>query len=152
MSYSTTISNNNITISVDSTDHVVSLSRTGGQGAKGDSISNAYINADSDFIVEISNSVGDIVETINAGNIFADADLDEINDVSITNIQDGDYIAYDAATQTYVNHQLTTAKVTDIDNTNKTDGALLVYNGQNQKYTATATLDNVNTSIIGGTF
>ena len=152
MSYSTTISNNNITISVDNTDHVVSLSRTGGQGAKGDSISNAYINADSDFIVEISNSVGDVVETINAGNIFADADLDEINDVSITNIQDGDFIRYESDTQTYVNHQLTTTSVSDIDNTNKTDGALLVYNGTNEKYTATATLDNVNTSIIGGTF
>jgi len=152
MSYTTTLSNNNITISVSNTDHSVSLSRTGGQGAKGDSVSNAYINADSDFIVEISNSVGDVVETINAGNIFADADLDEINDVTITNVQDGDYIAYDADSQTYVNHQLTTTKVTDIDNTNKTDGALLVYNGTSEKYTATATLDNVNTAIIGGTF
>jgi hypothetical protein len=161
MSYKTSISNNSVTITLSSNkhktnvqnvDHKISLSRTGGQGAKGDSVSRVYINSESDLIVEISNGVGDLIETINAGNIFADADLGELNDVLITDVQDGDIIRYEAETQTYVNHRLTTTSVSDIDNTNRADGSVLVYNGTTQKYTATNTIENENTTVLGGTF
>jgi len=153
MSYTTSVSNNNITISFSSPEHSISLARTGGQGTKGDSVTNVTINENSELLVEISNAAGVVIETINAGPLFSELQLEEIENVTINDpLEEGDYIAYNSVESRYENYKLTTAKVLDIDNTNKEDGALLVYNSTSEKYTATATLDNVNTSIIGGTF
>jgi len=152
MSYTTTVSNNNVTLTLTNPSHTLSLSRTGGQGTKGDSVTNVAINANSELIITISNAAGSVVETINAGNLFQNLEFVDIADVIITNIQDGQYIAYDSSDQKYKNHTLTTTKITDIDNTGKTDGAILVYNGSSSKYAATTNIDNANTAIIGGTF
>jgi len=153
MSYTTTVSNNNVTISLSNTDHSISLARTGGQGSKGDSVTNATINSSGELILTISNAAGQVVETINAGSFFSELQLAEISDVEIIEpLEDGDYIAYNASENRYENHKLTTTSVLDIDNTGKTDGALLVYNGTTEKYVSTEILDNVNTAIIGGTF
>jgi uncharacterized protein YjiK len=152
MSYTTTVSNNSVTLTLTNPAHTLSLSRTGGQGTKGDSVTDVTINANSELVVTISNAAGSVVETINAGNLFQSLNLVDIADVIITNIQDGEYIAYDSSDQKYKNHTLTTTKITDIDNTNKTDGAILIYNGSSSKYAATTNIDNANTAIIGGTF
>lgn len=161
MSYTTTVSNNNVIISVESkshelsvekTEYSVSLSRTGGQGAKGDSVSRVYIDANKDFIVEIANAAGQLVETINAGSLKERIDLIDLLDVDYNSVADGQFIIYDATTQRFTTHTFTTTSVTDIDNTNKTDGALLVYNGTTNKYTATTEIENSNTFIIGGSF
>jgi len=152
MSYTTTVSNNNVTISVSNTDHSVSLSRTGGQGAKGDSVSRVYFDVDKNLLVEIVNSSGDVVETINAGSMKERIDLIDLLDVDYSSIADNDFIIYEAATQKFTTHTFTTSSVSDIDNTNKTDGALLVYNGTTNKYTATTEIENPNTFILGGSF
>jgi len=153
MSYTTTVSNNNVTISLSNTEHSISLARTGGQGSKGDSVTAATINSSGELILTISNAAGQVVETINAGSFFSELQLAEISDVEIVEpLEDGDYIAYNESENRYENHKLTTAKVLDIDNTNKTDGALLVYSDTTEKYTATTQLDNANTTIVGGTF
>jgi len=132
-------------------EYSVSLARTGGQGTKGDSITAAYINDDNELVIELTNS-SDVVTIVNAGSLTDSIHLGQLFDVSITAVEDGDYIAYDVATQTYKNHKLTTSKLTDVDNTNKADGAVLVYNGTTSKYTATNTLNNPNTIIAGGYF
>ena len=152
MSYTTTVSNNNISISVSNTEHSISLSRTGGQGAKGDSVDRIYFDSEKNLLVDIVNSAGTLIETINAGSLKERIDLIDLLDVDYDAVADGDFIVYSAADQQFTTHTFTTSSVSDIDNTNKTDGALLVYNGTTEKYTATTNLDNANTSIIGGSF
>lgn len=152
MSYTTTVSNNNVIISVDTVDYNISLSRTGGQGAKGDSVSSIYIDANKNLIVEISNSLGTVVETINAGSLAERIDLIDLLDVDYQTVSDGQFIIYDGSTQKFTTHTFTTTSISDIDNTNKSDGALLVYNGTTNKYTATRNIQNSNTNIIGGSF
>ena len=44
-------------------------------------------------------------------NIKSEADIGDLNDVVITDIQDGDIISYDAGTENFVNTQITTDKV-----------------------------------------
>ena len=152
MSYTTTVSNNNISISVSNTEHSISLSRTGGQGARGDSVDRIYFDSEKNLLVDIVNSAGTLVETINVGSLKERIDLIDLLDVDYDAVADGDFIVYSAADQRFTTHTFTTTSISDIDNTNKTDGALLVYNGTTEKYTATTNLDNANTSIIGGLF
>lgn len=152
MSYTTTVSNNNVTISVNTTEQSISLSRTGGQGTRGDSVSRVYFDSDKNLLVEIVNAAGQLVETINAGSMKERIDLIDLLDVDYATINDGDFIIYEAATQRFTTHTFTTSSITDIDNTNKRDGALLVYNGTTNKYTATTEIENPNTAIIGGNF
>lgn len=152
MSYKTTVSNNNVTISVSNTEHSISLSRTGGQGARGDSVTRVYFDDEKNLLVEISNAAGELIETLNAGSLRERLDLIDLLDVDYESVSDGQFIIYEAETQQFTTHTFTTTSITDIDNTNKTDGALLLYNGTTQKYTATTDLDNPNTSIIGGSF
>jgi hypothetical protein len=47
----------------------VVLSRTGGQGSKGDSITDIYVDENKDIIVVISNAAGEIVEEIVLGSV-----------------------------------------------------------------------------------
>jgi len=161
MSYKTTISNNKVTLSltspeyktsVDSTEYKISLSRTGGQGTKGDSINRVYFDDDKNLKVEIVNASGTVIETLNAGSMAERIDLIDLLDVDYAEVEDGDVIHYEAETQKFTTHKLTTTSISDIDNTGKTDGALLIYNGNTSKYTATTTLDNNNTIISGGTY
>lgn len=159
--YGVSVSNNNIKIDVTSVKnsvnvstpkYSVSLARTGGQGSKGDSVTNAYIDSEDQLILEVSNSLGEVIETINAGTLVNNLHMEDLRDVEFVALEDKDYLAYDLPSQTFVNHKLTTSRVLDIDNTNKQDGALLVYNGTTEKYTATRTLSNQNTTIIGGSY
>jgi len=78
--------------------------------------------------------------------------LIDLLDVDYDVVSDGDFIIYSAEDQQFTTHTFTTSSISDIDNTNKTDGALLVYNGTTEKYTATTSINNANTSIIGGSF
>jgi hypothetical protein len=130
----------------------LALSRTGGQGSKGDSITNVETNSSGELVVTISNSVGNVVETINLGFLEVDTVLGNLRDVEVTSITDGQILQYDLATTTYVPHTLTTSSMTDVDNTGKTDGAVFLFDGTSNKYKATTQLNNANTSIIGGSF
>jgi len=160
-SYKVNVSNNNITVDtspikhetkVTTTEYATSLSRVGGQGSKGDSISNVTLNANSEIVVTVSTSAGLVLNTYNLGTLAGTINLDELEDVSLAGIIDGQVIQYDSETSTYVPHTLTTTSMTDIDNTNKTDGAVLLYDGVSSKYKATTQLNNANTYMIGGSF
>jgi hypothetical protein len=160
-SYKVTVSNNNIKVDTNTVKHetkvttpeyATSLSRVGGQGSKGDSITNVEKNASGELVVTISNSVGNVVETLNLGFLEVDTVLGNLRDVEVTSITDGQILQYDLATTTYVPHTLTTSSMTDVDNTGKTDGAVFLFDGTSNKYKATTQLNNANTSIIGGSF
>jgi len=149
--YTTTVDNNNISLTIDKQEHTLSLSRTGGQGSKGDSVSNVVIDSNADLIITIVRADGTTYD-INAGNLESTIDLGDLADFEIVNEQQGDFLVYDATAGKFKNHQLTTSKVLDIDNTNKEDGAVLVYDNTAQKYQATNRIEKQTTHIIGGSF
>ncbi len=129
----------------------VSLARTGGQGSKGDTVTNAFINQDNDLVIEVTNSAGTVTQII-AGNINSNLALDGLSNVTINSLADGDYLAYEAASSNYKNYRLTTSRVRDIDNTNRQDGSMLVYNSGTAHYVATNSLNNPNLIITGGNY
>jgi hypothetical protein len=144
----------NYILNVDAQNYNIQLARTGGQGSKGNSVTNATIDANHDLIITISDSAGNVVETINAGSTTPSLNevtsINAMNDVTLTAVQSGDILQHDG-TQ-FVNHSLTTSKIADVDNTNLADGSLYVYNGTTNKHTATTQLNNSNTTITGGSF
>jgi hypothetical protein len=162
MTYKLTTRGNNLEVSlvkselvtkVEKPEYSVSLSRTGGQGARGTLITNAYVDTDENLILEFTDSNNVSTEVV-VGNISANLFVEDLIDVDIDHVElaNGDYLSYDAASSTYKNYKLTTARVLDIDNTNKSDGSVLVYNGITSKYVATNQINNPNTLIVGGNF
>lgn len=146
----------NYILTVDSQDYNIQLARTGGQGSKGNSVTNATIDDNNNLIITISDSTGAVVEVLNAGNIAPSLDevtsINAMTDVTITAVQDGDILQFDGNTNNFVNHSLTTHKVSDIDNTNLAEGSIYVYNETTSKHVATTQLNNSNTTILGGSF
>jgi hypothetical protein len=65
--YTVSVNNNQYALNTVTQDINLSLSRTGGQGTQGNSISNAYLDSNNDFIIEISNAAGTVVQTVNVG-------------------------------------------------------------------------------------
>lgn len=151
MTYKLTTKGTKLSISLEKPEYSVSLARTGGQGSKGDTISNVYVNDNQHLIVEVTNSAG-VVSTIDAGDVESQLNLGHLVDVNLANLQQGDYIAYNQPTQTFQNYQLTTSRLLDVNNDDRTDGSLLVYTETQNKYVATSVLNNPNTVIVGGTF
>lgn len=159
--YRVSVSGDKIIVNTTTTSHTtkitpveysVSLSRTGSQGSRGDSITAITMNPVSDeLIFQITDSAGNVSE-INAGSIAASLDFDDLNDVDTTTIADGQIVIYQSGTQTYVPHTLRTTSLFDVDNTGKADGAVFVYDGTTAKYKATRRIENQNTEVIGGTF
>ena len=150
--YKTTVTGNDVKITLTKTDHTLSLARTGGQGAKGDSVGTVTINASNELVVTIVNGAGQTIETINAGNMLANSNLASLADVTLTTPADGDVILYETSSSTFKNYALTTSKVSDIDNTGKADGAVLVFDSTSGKYVATTRIEKTTTLIIGGSF
>jgi len=146
----------NYILTVDSQDYNIQLARTGGQGSRGDSVTNAAINGDNDLIITLSDSSGAVSQVINAGSITPSLEevtsVNAMTDVTITSVGEGDILQYDSDTSQFVNHTLTTSIMTDVDNTALADGALYVYNGTTNKHTATNNINNSNTTITGGSF
>ena len=138
------------TMTVEQPVFTMSLSRTGGQGSKGDSVTNAQVIS-GEIIFTITKRDGTTYE-VNAGTIPETLTLEDMTDVEITTAQDGDIISYDVTSAKFTNHQLTTSNVSDVDNTNKVDGAVLVYDNAAQKYQATNRIEKQTTQIIGGSF
>lgn len=134
----------------------VSLSRTGGQGSKGDSVTNAFIDGTGHLIIEVTSSSG-VVTQVDAGDVSAEFNggITNIDDVTITLPQNGDVLVYNSSLSVWENKPhtfATTSDLGDVDNTSRTDGSLLVYSQTSSKYEATATLQNQNTIILGGSF
>ena len=148
--YSVTVSNTDIVVDTTTLNYTTSLSRVGGQGSKGDSIS-AVSFVDGQLEVDLTTSSGSPVETYSF-DIFEGSSLVNLGDVDFFELQDKDVILYNAAEQNFTNHRFTTSSLTDVDNTNRQDGSMLVYSGVTSKYTATTIINNNNISIIGGDF
>ena len=140
----------NYTTTIGVNEFKLSLSRTGGQGSKGDSVTSAETRG-GELIFTITRADGTTYES-NAGAIGGAFSLDNLGDVTIETPSEGDVVIYDAVESEWKNHQLTTSKVLDIDNTNKEDGAVLVYDNTANKYQATNRIEKQTTHIIGGSF
>jgi len=119
MTYKVTAKNDKISINVTTTDnnvnivspnHSVSLSRTGGQGAKGDSITDVYVT-EGILYVEVSNSAGDVVDTINAGDfseiIRANIVVGNLSDVTISGLSTDQILRYNSVSGDWENYSLT---------------------------------------------
>jgi dipeptidyl aminopeptidase/acylaminoacyl peptidase len=153
--YSVTVSNNNINITATPVEHSISLSRTGGQGTQGNSISNAVVNASNELIITVVDSGNNVVNTINAGVIDTDGSaiaLDTLLDVDATAPADGDALHYETTTSRWTTRKTSTDDISDIDNAGKTEGAVLLYDASTSKYKSTRFLNSNGTQIIGGTF
>jgi dipeptidyl aminopeptidase/acylaminoacyl peptidase len=153
--YNITVSNNNIEITTEPREHSISLSRTGGQGTQGNSISNAAVNASNELIITIVDSGNNVVNTINAGVIDTDGSaiaLDTLLDVDATAPADGDALHYETTTSRWTTRKTSTDDISDIDNAGKTEGAVLLYDASTSKYKSTRFLNSNGTQIIGGTF
>jgi len=138
------------TMTVEQPEFIMSLSRTGGQGSKGDSVT-SVTTVNGELVFTITRADGTTYES-NAGAIGGAFSFNNLGDVSITTPSEGDVVIYDEVADEWKNHQLTTSKVLDIDNTNKEDGAVLVYDNTAQKYQATNRIEKETTYIIGGSF
>jgi len=103
MSYTTTISNNNVTISLDTTDISVSLSRTGGQGAKGDSWTDT-LSTEEDQAVPLY----DTDSSSWTAHRLTTRNLSDVADVAPT---DGSLLIYNGTTSKYT-------PTTNLDNDN----------------------------------
>jgi hypothetical protein len=128
----------------------ITLARTGGQGSKGDSVTNAAINSEGNLIITVTAANGTTTE-IDAGNLESNIQLGDLNDFTIVNAEEGDILQF-GTSGTFENHKLTTSKILDIDNTGKEDGATLVYDSTAGKYQATNRIEKSTTQIIGGSF
>lgn len=159
MSYTLSLSQNNIVIDTTVNTHElstttvkneISLSRTGGQGAKGDSITAAYLNNDAELIIEISNSAGVIVETINAGGIseYINLNLDDLRDVVINLTGAGYYLGYNTNTNKWVSKLIPLNDLSDVTITNPTNLEVISFDVatnrfKNHKLT-TASITNID--------
>jgi len=158
--YKVSVSNNKIKVDATNTkhetkvttlDYSASLSRVGGQGSKGDSVTNAVIDSNSDLIITVTKADG-TTEEVNAGNLETVVDVTLGDDFELSSLTEGDVLIYNGTDAKWNNHQLTTSKVLDIDNTNKAEGAVLVYDAATAKYISTTRIENAETLIIGGLF
>ena len=150
--YSTSVSTDTYTVDINKNEYKVSLSRVGAQGSKGDSITRAYFDSNNHLLFEISDAQGNVVETIDAGDITTNFDINDLSQFDLSTVEDGDVLIYEAASSSFKTHSFTTSNLRDVDNTNRSDGSVLVYNGTSSKYEATNTLNNANTTITGGNF
>lgn len=162
--YNVTVANNNITIttatidqtvSVVPTSHSISLSRTGGQGSQGNSITGAVVNASNELIITISDGAGNVVNTINAGEIDLSGNtisLNDLQDVDSGTVDDGDTLVYSTSTSRWSTRKVSTDDISDINNAAKAEGAVLMYDSATSKYISTQLLNSSGTQIIGGTF
>jgi hypothetical protein len=79
--YTVSLNNNQYELNIVTQDINLSLSRTGGQGTQGNSISDAYIDSNNDFIIEISNASGTVVQTVNVGGGTIAGQLNAFNTI-----------------------------------------------------------------------
>ena len=152
--YELTLQTLDYDVNVESPKIALSLSRTGGQGAKGDTITSVFINAQNELVVVTTDSAG-VESQFNAGAIESLSSINTLEDVTITNLENDQVLVYNSTTQVWENKPhtfATTSDLGDVDNTNRTDGSLLVFSSNSSKYEATSTLQNQNTIILGGSF
>ena len=154
-------------LEVSSNELVLSLSRTGGQGAKGDSVSSVYIDGNGDFHVVITNSAGEEVSDINLGGISSTL----TGDLSFS---DNDKAIFGASSDLQIYHDGSHSWIEEVgsgtlnistngpslrlyDGVNSVDmiraypgGAVRLYNAGSQKLATTSTGVNVTGNATFG--
>lgn len=154
MDYNVSVNQNKIVIESTKSNYEVSLSRTGGQGAKGDSITDAYFTEAGNLIFVISNSAGEVVEQIDTGNIVTslDIDLNDLADVTINLVGAGYTLVYNSATNRWVSRKLLVTDLGDVAITGIADNHILSYDSATNKFKnhklTTSRLSNVDETAL----
>ena len=105
-------------IKVENVQYKISLSRVGAQGTKGDSITNVVINELNEMVITISDAGGNVVQTINTGDIFTNGvEIEEINGINLTDPTSGEVLTYDFANSEFINQTLAEADIQAASNT-----------------------------------
>jgi hypothetical protein len=148
MSYKVSLNNNKL---------AVSLSRTGGQGSKGDSVTSASIDSNGDFHVIISDGAGNQVSDTNLGgaNIVASATTAATNAQTALDTFDDRFLGAKSSAPTVDNDG--DALITGALFFNTTTSQLGVYNGTSWEYpaleaqtsatSAASSLSQINTQV-----
>lgn len=163
MEYSVSVNQNNIVIESKTTNtvvdvtapaHEISLSRTGGQGAKGDGVTDAYITQDNHLVLVISNSAGDVIEEVDVGDLSASLffDLNDLTDVTINLTGAGYVLAYNNTTNKWTSRKLATTDLSDVAITAIGENHILAYDNVAKKFKnhklTTARLSNVDETAL----
>ena len=110
-------------VTVEQNSLALSLSRTGGQGAKGDSITRVYVDASNALFIVISDAAGNVISTTNVGSVSAAFGIQDLTNVTISSASTGDTLQYNGvawANQPFDSTVRNTISVTDSGG----DGAL----------------------------
>ena len=109
--YTTTVANNNITVTAAPVSYALSLSRTGGQGSKGDSVQSMAVASDGTITATIVTAAG-ATTTSNIGSIFGSAggfNLASLSDTNISSVSTGEVLKWDGSD--FVNNTLVEADI-----------------------------------------
>lgn len=109
--YSVTATTTSHATSVSPVQYEVSLSRTGGQGSKGDSVQSMAVANDGSVTLTIVNAAG-ATTTSNIGSIFGASggfNLASLGDTTITSVASGEILKYNGSA--YVNNTLAEADI-----------------------------------------
>lgn len=104
-------------------------------GEDGVSITNVEVNASNHLVVTLSNN-----HTIDAGEIITVSTIDDLDDVKILNLNDGDSLVYDAASHKWINRELSYEySVEDLKDVNinvatLVDGDIIKWDATNSKW------------------
>jgi len=95
--YKLNLENKIYNLNLDNPEMKISMSRIGGQGSKGDSISDISLDANNNIIITVSGASGDVVETFNLGTLNTNVNIESLNNVTVTDLVSGDYLKYDGS-------------------------------------------------------
>jgi diaminopimelate epimerase len=146
--------NTNYIVDVGKTEYDVSLSRTGGQGSKGNDVTSAYVDTDNHLIIVISDALGNLVEEIDVGNITGNIilSIDELSDVAINFLGEGYLLVYNATANRWESKEVKVENLADVEVTAYEENDVLLYNSVDSKFNnhklTTAKLSNINETVL----
>jgi hypothetical protein len=117
MSYTITTNNDRIVVDVTNPKYEVSLARTGGQGSKGDSVSNVFINSQGELVFTISTVAGTSYD-VNLGDVVTIFE-DSIRQILVSDVVNGNKTFVDITYDTNTN-KVNFVVQTDINDTPNT--------------------------------
>ena len=115
----------------------------GQNGDDGISVTNAEINASNHLILTLSDG-----NTIDCGEVKGAGELNELSDVNLDTLTDGDVLTYDATSGKWINKELDIAvDLKDLDDVNitsgtLTDGSIIKWDAANNKW-VNGTIPNI---------
>jgi hypothetical protein len=123
-------------ISVLNNTYEVSLSRTGGQGSKGDSVSSVYVGVNNHLFIVISDGAGNVIEEYDAGDINANIQvaIDDLSDVSINFLGEDYFLGYNSTANRWESKTISVGDLSDVTISSIADNDLLAWDAGALKF------------------